>query len=177
MMSAAHADVFSADYYQQLEVKAQALAAGKLQLPWQVGDTANYNVKLGPISGTVDSSITEETGEGFWVVQNVDLMFQKQKIEILFDKETGEILQMKVNGEKQSIPENNMEVVDMQDDKVTVPAGTFDVLHVTLRDKTSGDESHAWVNPNIIPISGAAKQTSPSQFGQVVMELKSFVKN
>ncbi|MBT4760231.1 MAG: hypothetical protein HOO06_00915 [Bdellovibrionaceae bacterium] len=147
-------------------------------LGWKVGDSADYSINMGFIKGTMKSFVREETSEGYWVEQNVDLMIQKSKVEILFDKATGQVLQFLVNGQKQEMPNpEDQEIVDMQEANITVPAGTFDCIYVKILNKKDNSESEAWINPNEIPISGLLKQLSNSQFGKVTVELKSFQKN
>src|SRR5947209_7174040 len=67
----------------QSQVMAQA--GGGLHL--HAGDTAGYKLNLASfIQGKLDMKVREETSEGFWIVQNIDLMIQKQTVETLLDK-------------------------------------------------------------------------------------------
>lgn len=147
------------------------------QLDWKVGDTGNYSIDMGFLKGTMVMHVREWVSDGPWVEQNIELMGQQQKVEILFDKNDGSIITMIVNGEKQEIPENNSEIEEMTEASITVPAGTFDCIYVKIRDLDKDEVSEAWINPNIIPISGLLQQKAPSQFGQVVVQLTSFTKN
>ncbi|MEZ4871415.1 MAG: hypothetical protein R2827_04040 [Bdellovibrionales bacterium] len=149
-------------------------------LNWTVGDRASYNIDMGIIKGTNEMLVREKNDRGFWVEQNMDLGFAgQQKAEILFDKNTGQILEFIVNGQQQDIPEpGEQEVIDMREDNITVPAGNFDCVYFKIRDKESGDISEAWINPQLVPISGAIKQVSPGPMGlTVTLELTSFEKN
>ncbi len=152
-----------------------ARAAG---LNWKVGDTANYNVDMGGfIKGTMVMNVREISTEGIWLDQNVDLGFAgKQVMSMLLDPNTGEVKKMLVNGQPHDIPENNMEVVKVEEDKVTVPAGTFECVHATLKDKKTNQEADMWMNPALVPMSGMIKAIQPSQLGKVTIVLKNFKK-
>ncbi|MCB0341967.1 MAG: hypothetical protein H6626_11490 [Pseudobdellovibrionaceae bacterium] len=145
-------------------------------LNWKVGDSTDHNLNMGFLPGTMHSEVREETSNGFWIQQDVELGFgQTQKIEVLFDKNTGQVLEVRVNGEKQSPPDaGNMEVVDMKEASVTVPKGTFDCIYVKIRDTKKNEESEAWINPELIPINGLIKTIAPGPFGEVVLELTDY---
>ncbi len=159
------------DFFQK---HAQTQAVGPLALPWVVGETANYNIKMAVFNGTMVMEVKEDTGDAFWVHQQMDIIGQKNLVEMLFDKETGEVREIIVNGKKEDLPEEGAEpeIVDQREEAVTVPAGTFDSIYVKLLN--DGQESEMWVNPIDVPIFGLLKQLSPSQFGQVTLELTSF---
>jgi len=147
-------------------------------LDWKVGDTASYTVDMGFIKGSMVMSVASIGADGIWMNQDMDLGFAgKQQAQTLIDPNTGEIKKMLVNGKEQAVPKQDIEVIDMKEDKVTVPAGTFDCIHARLRDKEKNEEINAWLNPSIVPLSGMLKQVAPSQFGNVTVALKSFKKN
>jgi hypothetical protein len=147
-------------------------------LDWNVGDTADYNLSGGIINGTMHSFVREATAEGFWVEQDMDLGFMgKQKVEMLIDANNGKLLQLLVNGEKQTPPDpNDSEVIDSKKDNISVPAGQFDCLWVKIHDKKQNSDSEAWINPNVVPISGMIKTIQPSQMGDITVVLTSFQK-
>lgn len=146
-------------------------------LDWKVGDMADYSIDMGFIKGTMLMSVASVGVDGVWMTQDADLGFAgKQKIETLIDPNTGEVKKMLVNGKEQAIPEQDIEIIDMTEDRITVPAGTFDCIHARLKDKKENTEINAWINPSEIPMSGLIKQVAPSQFGNVTIELKSFKK-
>ncbi|MEO0335737.1 MAG: hypothetical protein AAF202_05060 [Pseudomonadota bacterium] len=161
--------------YSQLQESVMDQARVQM-IDWPVGDRANYNLNAGFIRGTMVMHVREYVEEGPWVEQNVDIMGQQQKVEILFDKTDGSIVRLLVNGEKQEVPESNMEVEDMQEANITVPAGTFDCVYVKIRDIDKNETSEAWVNPSLIPISGMIQNKAPSQLGTVTLELTDFLK-
>lgn len=153
------------------EVQSQALN-------WKVGDTNNYKIDMGFIKGTMKMSVKSIEADGIWLEQLADLGFAgKQEILILIDANTGEVKKMIVNGKEQEAPKSNVEVIELKEDRVTVPAGTFDCIHARLKDLDQNQEINQWINPQQIPISGMLKSVAPSQFGQVTISLTSFVKN
>lgn len=153
------------------EVQAQALN-------WKVGDTNNYKIDMGFIKGTMKMSVKSIAADGIWLEQLADLGFAgKQTIETLIDPNTGEIKKMLVNGKEQEAPKSNVEIIELKEDRITVPAGTFDCIHARIKDLDQNQEINQWVNPQQIPISGMLKSVAPSQFGQVTITLTSFKKN
>lgn len=146
-------------------------------LDWKVGDSANYGINMGFIKGTMVMSVASVANDGIWMNQDIDLGFAgKQKVETLIDPNTGEVKKMIVNGKEEKIPDSKVEVVEVKEATITVPAGTFDCIHARLKDEKN-QEINAWINPQLVPMSGLLKQVAPSQFGNVTVELKSFKKN
>lgn len=162
-------------------VQAAAMAeAARAGLNWKVGDTASYKISVGGfINGTSVSQVREDVGDGFWMQQDMDLGFAgKQKIEILFNKADGAIRKLPVNGKEETPPDSSeMEVVEMKESSVQVPAGSFQCIYVKLRNKKSNEMQEAWVNPRDIPMSGVIKSLGNSQLGKVTQELTSFKRN
>lgn len=147
-------------------------------LDWRVGQENNYKLNMGGfINGTMKMYVKEVTADGIWVVQDVDLMIQKQKVEILIDPNTGEIKKMLVDGKEQAPPKQDMEIIEQKEDRVTVPAGTFDAIYLKVKDNANnGSISEQWINPRDIPLSGMLKSLADSQLGKVTIELTSFKK-
>lgn len=152
--------------------------AHTMGLDWKVGDSASYNIDMGFIKGSMVMSVRSVAADGIWMDQNMDLGFAgKQKVETLLDPNTGEIKKMLVNGKEQQVPKQDIEVIEVKEDRITVPAGSFDCIHARLKDKEKNEEINAWINPQLIPLSGMLKQVAPSQFGNVTVVLKSYKKN
>ena len=159
----------------QQAIMAEAHTMG---LDWKVGDSNSYSVDMGFIKGSMVMSVRSIGNDGIWMVQDVDLGFAgKQKIESLLDPNTGEVKKMLVNGKEQEVPKQDVEVIEITEDKITVPAGSFDCIHARLKDKTNNNEINVWINPQAVPLSGMLKTIQPSQFGNVTILLKSFKKN
>jgi hypothetical protein len=148
-------------------------------LGWAPGDTANYQLKVSFINGSMDMTIRSQEADGYWWVDQVaDLGFAgEQKIEILINPGNGKIKKLIVNGKEQDPPSpEDFEVVEMKEDSVNVPAGTFDAIYIKTKND-SGQESESWINNDLIPIFGLLKQLAPTQMGQLDMQLKSYNKN
>jgi len=146
-------------------------------LNWTVGSTADYNINMGFISGTMHAQVREETPVGFWIQQDMDLGFMgAQKVEIHINKDTGEIIELLVNGQKQEAPDTSQtEIVESRREKVTVPKGEFDSIYVKMHDKKENKDSEAWVNPSVVPMGGMLKQVAEGPMGQVTVELTDFL--
>jgi hypothetical protein len=155
---------------------ATMLDAGLRQgLNWHVGDKASYSLNIGGfIKGTSDNLVREDTGTSFWMVQDMNLMIQKQKVEALINKSTGQIEKLLVNGQEQSVPKVDQQILEMHEDHVTVAAGTFDCIYAKIQDKSNQQITEAWINPKAIPMSGVLKAIADSQLGKVNQELTSF---
>jgi hypothetical protein len=150
------------------------------QLPWQVGETADYKLSSdnGIIAGSVHMQVREMNDQGFWIQQDMDMGFLgKQKVEVLYDKSTGKVLEMMVNGEKQTPPDpNDSKVVETKNDHITVPKGEYDCIWAKIHDNKQNTDAEVWVNPKIVPIAGMLKESSPSQLGTITLELTDFLK-
>lgn len=168
---------FAAPTLSEIVLQGQLQAIkGARAIDWKPGDTANYNVDMGFLKGTMVMSVRSNDGDEIWLDQDMDLGFAgKQKVETLMDADTGEVKKIIANGQEQQIPEQNLEVVQIVDEEITVPAGTFKCMHATLTDLKTNDELNIWATSDV-PMSGMVKQVTPSQFGVVTVELTSFVK-
>lgn len=145
-------------------------------LNWKVGQENNYKLNMaGFLNGTMKMSVREISADGIWMVQDVDLMIQKQKIEVLMDPNNGQVKKMLVNGKEQTPPKSDFEIVEQKEDHIRVPAGEYDTIYIKVKDKANNDQiTEQWVNPRDIPLSGMAKSLSDSQLGKVTIELTSF---
>lgn len=143
---------------------------------WTVGDRADYSLKMGFINGSMKTFLREETEVGYWLQQDVSLgPFGKQKIEVLYDKATFKVLELRVNGKKENPPkQGEMEIIETREDKIDVPAGTFETLYARILNKSDNKEIQAWINPEVIPLGGMVKNISPSQLGEMVLELTEY---
>ncbi len=147
-------------------------------ISFKVGDENNYAIDMGFLKGTMNMLVKSIEAEGVWIFQKMDLGFAgKQDVQTLIDPNTGKIIKMIVNGKEQTPPETNLEVIDMTEERITVPAGTFDSIHIRAKNTKDKSEINQWANPRDIPIGGMLKQIVPSQFGNVTIVLTSFKKN
>jgi hypothetical protein len=166
------------DVIRNTQTKAVMAQAHLQGLDWKVGDENDYTLDMGGfIKGSMVMKCREVGADGIWIDQDMDLGFAgKQQASMLIDPNTGEVKKMLVGGKEQAVPKQNIEVISITEDKITVPAGTFDCAHAVLNDKDKNEKTNAWINPELIPLSGMLKTVQPSQFGEVNIELKSFNK-
>lgn len=148
-------------------------------IEWAVGDACHYDLSIASfIKGKLDIVVREKSAEGYWLDQNADLGFAgKQSASMLIDANTGAVKKILVDGKEQPIPDqNDMEVIEVKESSVTVPAGTFEAVYFKVHDKKQNQDIEQWVNPKLIPISGALKSIGQTQMGPLVTELVSFEK-
>jgi hypothetical protein len=143
---------------------------------WKVGDECDYKLNMGGfLNGTMVMSVASIGDDGVWLTQNLDLTIQKQEMKMLIDPNTGEIKKMLVNGQEQAVPKQDLKIVDQRQEKVTVPAGTFDSIYLKTQDNANnGSVAEQWINPSAIPVAGMIKAIQDSQLGKVTIELTSF---
>lgn len=171
-------EIPTADLLKSFEQNAmgQAQAAG---INWAIGDACHYNLSMAAfIQGKLDVIVREKNADGYWLDQHVDMGFLgKQTMSVLIDPNTGAIKKVIVDGKEQAPPEQGeMEVIEVKESKITVPAGTFDAVYFKVHDKKQNQDTEQWVNPKLIPISGMLKSIGQSQMGEVITELVSFEK-
>jgi hypothetical protein len=172
---AATINTLVADINQQILSQSDVTAAG---FDWKVGDTTSYGLNMGFIKGTMVMTIKALTSDTLTLTQDLDLGFAgKQNCEMQIDTTNGQAKSLVCNGQNQSIPGNDIEVVDMKDDNIKVPAGQFECIHITAKQKSDGKTIEQWANPKLVPVMGLIKSLAPSQLGQVTIELTSFKKN
>lgn len=145
---------------------------------WKVGDTSSYDMNAGFVKGSMVMTITSINGNEVIINQKLDLGFLgKQDCDATIDASNGQTTKLVCNGQEQQRPDQgDIELVDMKEDKITVPAGTFDCIHIVAKNKKDNSEINQWANPKLIPVSGLIKAVTPSQLGKVTVELKSFKK-
>ncbi|MBX3021922.1 MAG: hypothetical protein KF799_09625 [Bdellovibrionales bacterium] len=146
---------------------------------WTIGDSADYNMNGGIMSGTMHMFVRESNDQGFWLQQDLKLGFLgEHKVETLIDKNNGKVLEVLVDGQKQNVPDaGEQEVTDSRRENVTVPKGTFEAMWLKIHNKKDNSDSQAWLNPTIVPITGMLKSIQPSQMGEVTLELTDFKRN
>lgn len=138
---------------------------------WKVGDSSdsNINATFGNI-GTMHKEVTKEEGKGVWLLEDVTAMGKKDKTEVLIDRDSGKTLKMIHNGKEETVPDDKVQIISQDYTQVTVPAGTFKVMHVVAKAKDV-DHLELWVNNVDIVIDGAAKTVMSTQFGDMTIEL------
>jgi hypothetical protein len=138
---------------------------------WKVGDSSDYNIiaVFGNV-GNMHKEVTKEEGTGVWLVETVKAGGQNDKSEVLIDRNTGKTLKLIHNGKEEAVPTEQPEIISQDYTSVTVPAGTFKVMHVVAKTKEVS-KVELWINNVDIVIDGAAKQVVATQYGDVSLEL------
>jgi len=170
----ANASTFDAAQLQTSTMIQAQFAAG---LNWHVGDQADYKISIGGfINGTSHNFVSKDEGTSIWMEQDMDLGFMgKQKIEVQLEKATGKILKLLANGQEQQVPDaGDQEVLEMHEDNVTVPAGAFPCIYAKIKSKKDNSVQEAWINPQLVPMTGILKALADSQFGKVDQEATKF---
>lgn len=165
--------VLAREVFDTLRVSGQVGAYDLIN--WKVGDQSDFEVKAfgGMISGTLHKEAMREEGGALWVTSTVDLMNNHDVTEILINRADAKILKMIHNGKEEAMPTDEIEIISQEYTDITVPAGTFNVIHVTAKSpKISKIE--IWANPRDIVMEGTAKQAVAAQFGEIVMVLTKF---
>ncbi|MCC7440181.1 MAG: hypothetical protein IT285_01020 [Bdellovibrionales bacterium] len=143
---------------------------------WKVGDSADYTVKMGPLgSGTMKKFVKSEEDGAIWVRQEIAIMSQNQVVEMLMRRSDGQILKLVQNGQEQPIPEESIEIISTNFEQVTVPAGTFDSIHI-VANTSQAKNIEVWANPDLTVMDGALKQIVPTSFVKMTIELVRFHK-
>lgn len=151
-------------------------------LDFKKGDFAKYDMNVGGfIKGKMEMNVLDVGPDGVWLQQLIDLGFAgKQDVRQLIDPYTGEIKKFIANGKEQTPPERgNIEVIEQKQDRITVPAGTFDVVYIKANLEAQGQQTVAeqWVNPVRVAVMGLVKMLSQTPMGTMAAVLTRFKKN
>lgn len=142
---------------------------------WKVGEYTNYNIEaMGMTLGEMKKYVASEVGNNIWLNQDMSGgMIGNQKVEVLMDRATGQVLEMKQNGNKVDVPNDPIELIDQESTSITVPAGTFDVIHITAKSKQA-KKIELWANPRDIALDGGAQMFIDSGMLPMTLKLTSF---
>ena len=165
--------------------RAEALSAQEMEglfqlsglnlINWKVGDRMDYQVSVGMFGkiGSMLKTVSKDEGTALWVHQEIDLKFQKQVVDMLINKADGKVLKLIQDGKEAQIPNEKLEVISQDYGEVTVPAGTFDAVHIIAKTQQVS-KIELWANPAATVMDGALKQIMATQIGEIKMELASF---
>lgn len=144
-------------------------------IDWQVGEYTNYDIEFF-FPGTLTKEVTAEEEGAIWIVQVMAFeMLGNTEVRMKVSRSTGEILEFYVNGEKQDPPAPpKVDIVDQVEDTITVPAGTFDTIKITLKDLETEELSYLWINPRDVAMEGLVQMETGTQFGPMKMKLTAF---
>jgi hypothetical protein len=140
---------------------------------WQVGDQSDYTLDIDGMKGSLHKEVTKnETPTQVWLEETVSIpnLGQNQTEDALIDRNTGKLLKLLVNGQEQQLPNEDVTVISHDQETITVPAGTFQVVHLVAKDG-SNNQIEIYANPQLIVIDGAAKEIQGTQYGPLTLEL------
>lgn len=155
---------------------AQVTAPGIMNvINWKIGEFQDLNLGLqGMALGTVHKEATAEEGNGVWMKETMaGAMIGNHVVEVLLDRADGHVLKMRQDGKDTTPPNDKLEIINQETATVTVPAGTFETIHITAKSQQSGNVE-VWANPQAITLDGTAKMTMQAQGMPVSMELTKF---
>lgn len=144
-------------------------------IDWKVGEWAEFQMEF-VFPGTLKKEVTGEEKGAIWVVSVMSFdAFGDTEVKMKLSRATGEILEFYVNGEKQDPPAMpKVDIVDQVEEVITVPAGKFQTIKVTLKDRETGDMSYIWVNPRDVAMEGIVQMQSSTQYGDMTLKLTAF---
>jgi len=143
-------------------------------IEWKVGESADYDLEF-LFPGTSHKEVASEVKGAIWLHQTMTMGFLGEvKTRAKISRKTAEILELWVNDEKQDVPEQNIEIIKQEEDRITVPAGRFDTIKVTIKDLDSDSTSIVWMNPIATPMEGTVQMEAETQMGPMVMKLTAF---
>jgi hypothetical protein len=137
---------------------------------WKVGEYGDMSIEaFGMPLGNMHKVVASEEGNFLWLNQEMSGgMIGQHKVEAKMDRATGKIVELKQDGQPQQIPDTKLEIINQESANVTVPAGTFETIHITAKDQ-DGKQMEVWMNPRDITLDGAAQEIIQAQ---ITMTLK-----
>lgn len=144
---------------------------------WEVGENSQYKLTstFGDL-GTMQKRVDREQGNAVWIITETAGQIGNKRIEMLIDRATGETLEYIEDGERKQPPSNDdFEIIDQTEDRVTVPAGTFDTIKITGR-SSQVRRLEIWFNPRDVVMEGTVQMKADTGFLPVTMKLMSFAR-
>lgn len=160
----------------QAQSAISAELSAKNIINWKVGDHAEYkitamNMEIGKLATRAD----RDEGNNVWFVQEMTGM-QQQKVEMLIDRLNGKTVKYLVNGQQQTPPDDKIEIVSQDAQSVTVPAGTFESIHIVATTSNQQiKQIEIWANPRDIVLSGMIQTKMDTTQGiSILMQMTGF---
>lgn len=142
---------------------------------WEVGETATLKMtSLFGELGNMVKRVDREQDNAIWVISETSGQMGENTVEMLIDRATGQTLEYIENGQRKEPPSNDdFELIDQSEERVTVPAGTFDTIKIT--GKTSQIKKlELWANPRDVVMEGTVQMKADTGFLPITMQLMSF---
>ncbi len=142
---------------------------------WKIGDYQDLNLTMQSMPlGTVHKEAESDEGNAVWIKETISgQMIGNHTVEELIDRATAKVLKMKQDGEDKPIPDDKLEIINQETATITVPAGTFQTIHITAKSQQAC-QVEVWANPKAITLDGTAKMAMQAQGMPISMELTKF---
>jgi hypothetical protein len=160
-----------------LRTELQLSIAGEMHtnnlINWKVGEYQEYDMTaiFGSL-GKMTKKVASEEGNAIWVKAEVTGMMS-QKVDTLIDRATGKVLKYVENGQEKQMPDDKIEVISQDATTITVPAGTFEVIHIVAKSEKI-KKLELWANPRDITMDGGAQMVIDAGMITVTMKLTKF---
>ncbi|MBI4042843.1 MAG: hypothetical protein HY391_05135 [Deltaproteobacteria bacterium] len=154
------------------------LAAGGID--WQAGEWSSYEMSLAIAQGTMVKFVSKDEGDKFWMtlLTKLDFFGQPYQVEskMLIRRADGAILEFYVDGQKQEVPQQDVTLISQEAERITVPAGTFDSIHVKMTVSQDGQTMNVdtWMNPRDVNLDGTIKMVQEGGLMSTTLELTGF---
>lgn len=174
--SVAHADSqFALDFMTQnaIVTAEHAMQTNNL-INWKVGEFTEFNMDspMGNL-GKLKKFVASEQGNNIWLQQDMSGMIGNHKVEALMDRATGQILELRQDGQKQEIPNDKLEIISQDQARITVPAGTFDTIHIKAKSEKI-KSLEAWINPRDTALDGTVQNIVDAGMITITLKLTKF---
>lgn len=166
-------EMMASDLINSVQLEMRTMNA----INWRVGERANYKLSaaMGDM-GEMNKSVDREEGNAVWVVSEVTGP-QRQRVEMKMDRATGQILEYIENGQHKTPPSQNLDIVSQDEQRVTVPAGTFDTIHIVANtDNPQVRQIEIWANPRDTVMEGTVQAKLTTTFMPIMMKLVRFTR-
>lgn len=145
---------------------------------WRVGERAQYRIKavIGEL-GKLNKWVDRDEGTALWLISEITGQ-QAQKTEAKIDRATGQILEYIENGVRKDPPQQDVEIISQDEQRVTVPAGSFDSIHVVLKVNNNPQvrKVEVWINPRDVVMDGSIKTKVETSFMPIEIEMLSMTR-
>lgn len=137
---------------------------------WKVGEfqESNMSAVFGNI-GVMKKTASAEEGNAIWIKSEVTGMMS-QTVETLIDRADGHMVKYRENGQDKPVPQDKLEIISQDATSITVPAGTFEVIHIVAKSEKI-KSLEVWANPRDITLDGSAKAVIDAGMITVTVEL------
>ena len=153
-----------------IEMSAAAAIHTNNVINWKVGEFQENDLSavFGNM-GTMKKVASAEEGNAIWIKSEVTGMMS-QTVEELLDRADGHVIKYKENGQEKPLPTDKIEIISQDATTVTVPAGTFECIHIVAKSEKI-KSLEVWANPRDITLDGSAKAVIDAGMITVTVQL------